>query len=223
MPSRFRFVRSSVGMKALVAVTGLALLLYVIVHLAGNLLVFFGPQIFNNYSHTLLSNPLLVPVEIGLLFIGVVHVAYAVRLYVTNRQARPTLYQQKRYAVRPPSRKNVASATMIVSGLWVLAFVAIHIKAFKYGTEYLVPGTGVRDLYRLEGEIFSNLWTVSFYVISMVVLGSHLWHGIVSAFQSLGAPWAGGARLPLLVGKTVAGLIVGGFMAIAVWRYVTRW
>ena len=77
---------------------------------------------------------------------------------------------------------------MIVSGLWLLVFLLIHVKAFHdgWGTEYEWPAGG-RDLYRQEMETFQNPLMVAFYVISMLVVGSHLWHGISSAFQSLGA------------------------------------
>ena len=74
---------------------------------------------------------------------------------------------------------------MIVSGLWLLVFLVIHVKAFRFGVEHEWPAGG-RDLYRLEMENFANPLTVAFYVLSMVVVGSHLWHGISSAFQSLG-------------------------------------
>src|ERR671932_801576 len=126
-------------------------------------------------------------------------------MFVGNQQARPLAYKQKKYAGRP-SRKSVASSTMIVSGLWLLAFIVIHVKAFRYGTEYEWPAGG-RDLYRLEVENFANPLMVGFYVISMIIVGSHLWHGIASAFQSLGADNPKWTPRLLVAAKTVAVLI----------------
>ena len=90
---------------------------------------------------------------------------------------------------------------MIFSGLWLLVFIIIHVKAFRYGTEYEWPAGG-RDLYRLEMENFRNPLMVGFYVLSMLVVGSHLWHGVSSAFQSLGRRQTGaGRRFILPAGK----------------------
>jgi succinate dehydrogenase / fumarate reductase cytochrome b subunit len=219
MPSRLRVFSTTVGTKILIGLTGLALFVYLILHIAGNLLVFAGPATFNNYSHTLLSNPLLVPVEIGLLLIFIVHIWKAAGNYLSNRRARPVGYAE-RHSRGTPSRRSVASLTMILSGIWLLVFVVIHVRAFKYGPEYVDPN-GVRDLYRLEMENFSNPLTVVFYVLTMLVVGSHLWHGIVSGFQSLGAPNPSDAPRALATGKTIAVLIAGGFIVIAVWAFLT--
>jgi len=177
-----RVFSSSVGTKLLIGLTGLALFAYLIVHLAGNLLIFWGQDTFNEYSHRLMSNPLVVPVEIGLLLIFLLHVYKTVRMYLGNQQARPVRYARKEPAGRP-SRKTFASSTMIFSGLWLLVFIVIHVKAFRYGTEYPWAAGG-RDLYRLEMENFQNPLMVGFYVLSMLVVGSHLWHGVSSGFQS---------------------------------------
>src|SRR5439155_20473046 len=112
MSSRTGVFSSSVGTKLLIGVTGLALFLYLIVHIAGNALVFFGPDVFNQYSHQLLSNPLVPLIEIVLLLIFLIHIYKAVRMFIANQQARPSPYARKRYA-GPPSRKSVASSTMI--------------------------------------------------------------------------------------------------------------
>ena len=217
MSSRLRVFDSSVGTKILIGLTGLALALYLVVHIAGNLIVFLGPEIFNEYSHTLLSNPLIPIIEIVLLAIFLVHIYKTVRMYLANRQARPIAYAQKRNAGKP-SRKTFASTTMIFTGLWLLIFVIIHVMTFKYGPEY-DAGDGVRDLYRLEMENFSNPLVVAFYVVSMIVVGSHLWHGASSAFQSLGIDNPRWTPRLLTAGKAFAVLIAGGFIVIALWAH----
>lgn len=219
MVSRFRVFDSSVGTKILIGLTGLASALYLVLHVVGNLLVFLGPNLFNNYSHMLLSNPLIPVIEVGLVLIFVAHIYKTARNYLANRQARPIPYARKEYA-GPPSRKSIASSTMIFSGLWLLAFVIIHVRTFKYGPEYEAAG-GVRDLYRLEMENFADPLTTAFYVLTMLVVGSHLWHGAVSSVQSLGAPNPSRAPGVLAAGKTLAVAIAAAFVVIALWAYLT--
>ena len=89
MVPRSRVFSSSVGTKILVGTTGLALFLYLIIHVAGNLLIFFGPDFFNKYAYTLESNPLVPIIEIGLLLIFLTHVYRTVTMYRGNRRARP--------------------------------------------------------------------------------------------------------------------------------------
>jgi len=220
MASRIGVFSTSVGTKILIGITGVALVLYLIVHIAGNLMVFGGPAVFNKYAYTLEGNPLIPIVEIGLLLIFLIHVYKTVRMFIGNQQARPTRYVQKKYAGRP-SRKSLASSTMIASGLWLFLFVIVHVRAFRYGTEYAWPAGG-RDLYRLEMENFSNPLVVAFYIVSMVVVGSHLWHGVSSAFQSLGVDHPRVTPKLLMAGRLLAVLIAAGFIAIAAWAYLTQ-
>ena len=212
---------SSVGTKVLIAVTGLCLFLYLILHLVGNALVFFGPETFNGYAHMLISNPLVVPVEIGLLAIFLLHVFKTVKMYFDNRQARPDGYEMKRLAGHT-SRKSVASSTMFWTGLVTFVFVVVHLKQFKFGTLYHVGGTDVRDLYRLEMELFSQTATVALYTVGMVLIGLHLRHGISSALQSLGMDSPRHTSKILAGGTILAILIAGGLGLIPLWVYFTR-
>jgi succinate dehydrogenase / fumarate reductase cytochrome b subunit len=219
MTSRSRVFSTSVGTKIVIGITGIALFLYLLIHIAGNLVVFFGPAVFNKYAYTLEGNPLLPIVEIGLLIVFLIHIYKTVRMFLGNQSTRPVGYAQKKSAGRP-SRKTVASSTMILSGLWLFAFLIVHVKAFRYGVEHEWPAGG-RDLYRLEMENFTNPLMVGFYVISMLVVGSHLWHGVSSAFQSLGLDQPAWTRFILPAGKTVAVLVAGGFIVIALWAHFT--
>jgi succinate dehydrogenase / fumarate reductase cytochrome b subunit len=218
MAIRMRIFSSSVGTKLLIGATGLALFIYLITHIAGNLLMFAGRDTFNQYSHMLISNPLIPVIEIALVLIFLLHIYKTVTMYLGNQQARPVGYKQKK-AAGPPSRKTFSSTTMIFSGLWLLAFIVIHVKQFKYGTEYEVAGSGIRDLYRLEMENFSNPILVAFYVLSMLVVGSHLWHGVASGVQSLGGSQASWTPRILAAGKVAAVLIAGIFIVIALWAH----
>jgi succinate dehydrogenase / fumarate reductase cytochrome b subunit len=217
MASRSGIFSSSVGTKIVIGLTGIALFLYLLIHIAGNLVVFFGPVAFNKYAYTLEGNPLLPIVEIGLLLLFLIHIYKTVRMFVGNQRTRPVGYARKKTA-GPPSRKTFASSTMIVSGLWLVAFLVIHVKTFRFGVEQEWPAGG-RDLYLLEMQAFTNPLIVGFYIISMVVVGSHLWHGVSSAFQSLGLDKPAWTRFVLPAGKTVAVLIAGGFIVIVLWAH----
>lgn len=221
MASRSGLFSSSVGTKIVIGLSGLFLVTYLIIHIAGNLLIFFGPEVFNTYAYTMeVRNPTLWIIELVLLAGFLVHIYKTVRMFLRNQQTRPVAYVQKKYAGRP-SRKSLASSTMIVSGLWLLAFLVIHVKTFRFSEEIPWPGGG-RDLYRQEMAALSNPFVVGFYVLSMVVVGSHLWHGVSSGLQSLGLDHPVWTPRVLTAAKVLAVLIAGGFIAIAVWVYFTQ-
>jgi succinate dehydrogenase / fumarate reductase cytochrome b subunit len=204
---------SSTGTKFLIALSGLALIAFLVFHLAGNLLVFAGAKTFNTYATVVGGNPIVVnTLELGLLAIFGLHIYKAVRNFLANRDARPVPYHKKEWA-GGPSRKSTASSTMIVTGSLVLLFVVLHLKHFKFGGVHEHPG----GLYGLEMQTFSDPLTVLFYVVSLTVIGFHLWHGFWSAFQSFGL---GNARFTpriALISKVVAILITGGFLTIPIW------
>jgi len=209
---------SSVGTKLLIALTGLSLVGFLIFHLFGNLLLFLGPTAYNEHAHALISNPLVVPAEFGLLAIFLLHAFKAVSNFVRNRGARPKRYEVARWA-GGASRKSWGSTSMIVSGLIILAFVPLHLLKFKYGPYYHAPEPGVRDLYRLLIEVFQSGWTVAVYVITMILIGLHLRHGVSSSLQSLGLIPARWTRAFLLTGIVVALIVGAGFVLIPIYIY----
>jgi succinate dehydrogenase / fumarate reductase cytochrome b subunit len=222
MPTFRRLFSSSVGTKLLIGLTGLLLFLYLILHLAGNALIFAGPDIFNTYSHRLISNPLIVPIEIALLVVFLLHVYKAVTNYVANRRARPIGYDQKRFAGHT-SRKSFASSTMIWSGLIVFLFIIVHVKQFKYGAWYqTVSDDPIRDLARTEYEVFAQPAWVAFYVIATLLVGLHLRHGISSGFQSIGFDHPVYTRRLTQWGVAFAILIGAGLAMIPIWVFLTQ-
>ena len=216
-----RVFSSSVGTKLLIGLTGLALFAYLIVHLAGNLLIFGGQEIFNEYSHRLISNPLVVPVEIGLLLIFLLHIYKTVKMWMDNQAARPVRYQKTAWAGHT-SRKSLASSTMIYSGLTIFVLVLIHLKQFKFGTMYEIGSPPVRDLYRTEVEIFSQPGWVGLYLIFVGLVAAHLRHGISSAVQSLGISHPVYTKRIVLLGTILAIVIGAGFAIIPLWVLLTR-
>lgn len=218
MLSRFgRAFSSSVGTKLLMGLTGLALFAYMILHLAGNALILAGPDVFNDYSHLLISNPLIVPIELGLLAIFLVHIYKAITMWTANKAARPVGYLTKVNAGHT-SRKSVASSTMILSGILILLFVIVHVKQFKFGSFYLVNDSAdVRDLFRTEVEVFSSPFWVAVYVIATLLVGLHLRHGVASGFQSLGIDHPVYTRRLTAIAIVFAVLIGVGLAVIPVW------
>lgn len=221
MPTPRSFLSSSVGSKILIAVTGLALVGFLVVHLAGNLLLLAGPEAFNEYSHALISNPLIYIAEAGLAAIFVLHVFKAVTNWAGNRSARPSKYAEKHWA-HHTSRKSWASTTMIVTGVVTFVFVLLHLKTFKFGPWYETPTPEgpMRDLYRLTVEVFQSPVYVAFYVICMGLLAFHLQHGLSSALQSLGVNHPRYTRFILMAGTVLAIAIGAGFALIPVYVLV---
>ena len=213
---------SSVGSKFLVALTGLSLVGFLVAHLAGNLLILAGPEKFNGYSHALISNPLVIPAELGLIGLLLLHIFRALWHVMKGRTARPQPYARKTWA-GGPSRKSWGSTTMAVSGIILLFFLISHIATLKYGAYYASSGPGPepgeRDIYRLVVEVFQSPGMVLFYVVSMAVIGMHLRHGISSAFQSLGLMTPGWTPAILSGGLWLAILLSAGFALLPVWVY----
>jgi len=221
MATLWKFFSSSIGSKFIIAVSGLCLFAFLVVHLAGNLLIFLGPEALNHWGHLLVSNPLTIPAEIGLALIFLTHAYKAVLMWWDNRRARPSGYAEKKWA-GSVSRKNVGSATMIVSGPIVFAFVVWHVLTFKYGPVYEAAEPGVRDLSRLIFEAFSQPLVAGLYVVVMILIGLHLRHGIASAFQSLGADGPRFTPIAIVAGTMLAVLIGAGFAIIPIWVFFIR-
>jgi succinate dehydrogenase / fumarate reductase cytochrome b subunit len=180
-PSRLAlFWDSSVGKKALMAVTGLILSAYVVAHLIGNLQVYSGAAAIDAYAAFLHSKPgLLWVARLVLLAAVLVHAICGIQLYMRKKTARPVEYQAKANI-----QGSTASRTMLVSGVVILLFVVYHLLHFTTGSVHpsfqeLKPFHNVTTGFRQFGASF-------LYIVAMVGVGFHLWHGIYSMFHSLG-------------------------------------
>ena len=206
-----RFLTSTIGRKMLMGASGLLLLAFLVTHVSGNLLVFAGRDTFNHYSDSLVRNPLVYVAEVGLLVLFLAHFATGFLVTRGNWSARPVQYAVKRRA-GGASHKSVASTTMILSGVFLLLFVPLHLWTFKYGPHYASPADpAVRDIYRLVLEEFHEPLEVAWYVGAMVIIGFHLWHAFASGFESLGVN-----DHPMLrrMGQVLAVAITVGFIVI---------
>jgi succinate dehydrogenase / fumarate reductase, cytochrome b subunit len=174
------FYSSTVGKKAVMAVSGCILFLFVVGHLIGNLQIYEGPRKLNQYSAFLHSMPaLLWTVRITLLVMVALHIWSSVQLAVRNISARPEGYKKKKSTV-----SSYASRTMYWSGPIILAFVIYHLLDLTVGTvnPHFVPGS----VYANVIASFQVTPVASFYILAMVLLCLHLYHGVWSMFQSLG-------------------------------------
>lgn len=181
----FNFIKSTVGLKYIMGLTGLIWAGFVFGHMAGNMLIFVSRDAYNLYGHALTSGYAIYAIEALLLSALLVHILCAVVLTVKNRKARPS-----RYAVIPNGDKGsrLASRTMAFQGTLVLFFIVTHLITFKFGTVYTttIEGVQVRDLARLMVEVFSQPLYVFWYFVSLLILMAHLSHGVGSIFQSFG-------------------------------------
>lgn len=210
-----QFFKSNIGLKFCMAVSGTLLCLFLLVHMAGNLLILADAQVFNDYAYALTKNKILLYVaEAGLLGIVGLHIVAAVVLARRNRAARPQAYQVKTNSGL--SRRNWFSSNMIITGGFVVFFLVYHINHFKFGPEYQTVQNGVpmRDLARLVEHEFTEAYEVILYVVAMLVIAFHLFHGVRSLFATFGAESGKSMRLIQAISYSFVVLVMGGFILI---------
>jgi len=206
---------SSIGKKIIMGVTGAILVLFILGHLAGNLLIFLGPDAINAYSKKLIDlGPLLWVARIGLLTAVLLHIWMAIWLVIENRKARPVQYHLKR-----STQTTYAARTMAISGFIVLGFIIYHLLHFTFhvtnpNISHLTDTLGRHDVYSMVILSFQNIYISIAYIISLALLCMHLSHGIGSVFQSLG--FNNEKTLPILTwsGRGLAVLIFLGYIFI---------
>lgn len=177
--SKLNLFNSSVGRKFVMALTGIFLVIFLLVHLSVNLTLFAGKEAFESASHFMGTNPIIQSMQYILALGFLIHIVMGIRLEIQNRNARSVSYIKENYRANTPA----SSKYMIYSGLLVLLFLIIHLK------NYFVPMKfqGVKDNhYDFVVELFKNPIYVIIYVISFIFLSIHLSHGIKSSFQSMG-------------------------------------
>jgi succinate dehydrogenase / fumarate reductase cytochrome b subunit len=206
---------SSIQLKVAMALTGAVLLLYLVVHMVGNLKIFFGEKALNTYAHwlrligepALPSEGMLWIVRTVLLVSVVAHIVAATILARRARAARPV-----RYAHRRPVTTSYASRTMRWGGVIILLFVIYHILDLTTGT---VNPNGV------PGEVYDNVvadfsrWYITLaYTIAMIAVGLHVRHGAWSALQTLGRSSGPDQKRYKAVALVFAVVLTAGFLAV---------
>lgn len=208
------YVRSSVGAKQIMAITGLGLLLFAIVHMAGHLGMFAGRDAYNSYAHNLQSMGVLKwAVRAGLLGLVVVHIATAVALVRANQAARPNKYVVVRY-----KRTSLAARTMALTGLVVLAFIVYHLLHFTIGwvqpdSFHTLDDKGRYDAYSMFVIGFKNTPILISYLVAVTLLCLHLTHGAGSWVQSLGFRHPKYQAITTRLGPVLATLLIIGYAA----------
>ena len=218
------FWNSSIGKKILVALTGVALLLFLPGHLIGHLLVFAGQDAINGYAlflHELGHGAAIWIARLGVLGAFVIHLVLTIQLTATNRAART------QYAYPSTVQASISSRLMIWSGLTILAFVIYHLLHFtvRIGNEYngesyftTLPGHQgeVHNVYKMMIDGFSWAPASAFYIVALTLLCSHLSHGFASVFQTLGIRSRKTTEVIRKLGWTYALLVWLGFISIPI-------
>ncbi|MFM8568672.1 MAG: succinate dehydrogenase cytochrome b subunit [Candidatus Kapaibacterium sp.] len=221
MPTTSSILSSTVMQKAVVAVSGLLFVLFLIGHLSGNLLIYTGPMGFNKYAQGLRDlGPLLWIFRIVLVASLALHVTFTIRLRGRNTDARPV-----EYAVKKPVASTVYSRSMMYTGFTILAFVVFHLAHLTWGkvqpehyagTWMLPDGRAVHDVYKMTVAGFATPWISLVYVVCVSMVMLHLQHAIQSAVQTLGFRHPRYAPLVLKTGAAIALVLWLGFVSIPV-------
>ncbi len=208
-----KFWRSTVGKKVVMGVTGVGLMAFVFLHMAGNLQMFAGADVMRRYAELLrTSEELLWVARLGLLGMAILHVIAALQLTRINAAARPVGYAKKE-----PQVSTLASRTMRVGGILLLVFIVYHIGHFTTG--WFHPALVHLQPYGNVILGFRSPWVVLFYVVAMVFLGLHLYHGAWAGWRTLGLKKRSADPLARQVALWFAVLVWAGFTTIpvAVW------
>jgi succinate dehydrogenase / fumarate reductase cytochrome b subunit len=205
-----RFYESTIGKKAIMAVTGLLLAGFLVAHMLGNLQIFFGPEVMNHYAETLHGNPLLLWTVRTILFVSVVlHIWASIQLSVIKRQARPIPYTKYN-----PAHSSWASRTMMLSGPIIAVFVIFHLLHLTTGTIHpnFVPLRAYENL--VNG--FAVVPIALTYIAVMIFIGFHLSHGAWSMFQSVGFSHPRYTPLIRKAAAIIAWTLIAGFISVPV-------
>ena len=212
MNRALRFYSGAPGKKFVMGVTGLIGIGFLIVHMAGNLLAFRGPEAINAYSHFLKSTgELLWIARIVLIVAVILHVIAAYQLTMQNRAARPLGYVN-----RKPQVSTWAARTMRWGGVLLLIFIPLHILHFTTGAIEPAGGFSETDIFANIVSSFRIWWVTLFYVVSMVALGFHLYHGAWSSVRSLGVSQASEDPQHRTVAGAIAIVVWAGFTVIPI-------
>jgi succinate dehydrogenase / fumarate reductase, cytochrome b subunit len=211
--------RSTVALKALMAVTGLIMIGYLLAHMYGNLKVFSGESAFNDYAHHLrvLGEPILP--RSGLLWILRVvllasvfaHMYAAFKLWARARKARGGVQRYRSNRARTGVQRTYASFTLRWGGVVIALFVLYHLMHLTWNV--VAPGGPAPEPYDRVVNGFRVWWVVVIYTVAMAAVGFHLRHGVWAALTTLGANVSSLARQRLnLLAYAVAGIITIGFL-----------
>ena len=212
---------SSVFRKQMIAITGLAMIGFVVAHLSGNLLIYGGPEVFNAYADTLKKiSKILWVMRIGLIAAVLIHIVLTIQLVLENRAARNGQY----HGGGPKGDRSLATYTMKYTGLLVIAFLALHLYDFTFGNHHgeqsIIEGLNDNESLGLFGLVWNSFKDVPrsiFYVFAVIAVGLHLSHGIESVFQTFGFNHERYTPLIKKLGVFIAVILTIGFGSIPIY------
>ena len=216
------FLTSSIGKKLIMSLTGLFLIVFLAVHLIGNLqlLIDDGGRQFNLYAKFMTTNPFIKLTSYGLYAFILLHAIQGILLWLKNKAAKAG-----GYAVNKTRATNTSAGlakNMGWLGIIIFVFLLIHMYQFwlqmKLGNVPMATydGAEVKDLYAPVMAAFNNIGYVVFYVFSMIVIAFHLWHGFQSSFQTLGLNHKKYTPFIQGLGKAYSILVPLGFASIPI-------
>ena len=217
------YFSSKIFQKALAALSGGFLVIFLLGHLVGNLQLFIpgelGQKQFNSYALFMTTNPAVIALSYLTYTSIILHSILTLYLVLRSRSARSVRYQVSSGS----SNSSWASRNMAFLGTMLLIFLIIHLRSFWYEMHFGDIGLdkwGNKDLYTVTVSAFQNTLYTAFYVLSMLMLSFHLLHGVSSAFQTLGLSTSKYEKIINFVGKSIAVLIPLIFASIPITLYV---
>jgi len=207
------FTSSSIGRKFLMGITGLFLVTFIAVHLLVNSFSLVSAELFNAGSHFMGTNPLIQAMQYVLAAGFLFHIVMGIVLTIKNNAARPVKYAMN----KPGENANIASRSMIYTGVLVMLFLFLHLKDFFVPIKFQ-HGTYGTD-YDLLVTVFSNPLYVGIYVVAFILLSIHLYHGFQSAFQTIGVNHPKYTPAIKFLGVLYCFIVGLGFSAIALFHY----
>lgn len=215
-------VSSSLGKKYIMGITGLLLCGFLVTHLAGNLLMYVSPDVYNNYAHSLHEQEwLIVIAEIGLLVLFLLHLWLAFDLARMNRRARLVSYEAKRTKEGAELAPARADTWMLLSGLFVLGFLLVHLADFHFELSpdiaYETEAGNPKEPFDKAIAVLTNPIRALVYIVGTVFLAFHLSHGFSSAFRSLGISHPKYNQFLRRLGYVFAVIFGLGFATFPIW------
>lgn len=223
-----RFLTSSLGQKVIMSLTGIFLILFLTVHMSGNLQLLSddGGRSFNIYAAFMSENPLIRVVSIGLYTFILLHSIQGITLALANRKAKGGKYAHGKVAGATWASKNMA-----LLGILIFAFLCLHMGDFWVKMRFTdqltmvtYPGhdEAVQDIYSRVNVAFQEPWIVIVYLVGVFALAVHLIHGFQSAFQTLGIAHEKYSPAINIIGWIYTVLICGGFAIMPLYHYFLR-
>ena len=214
---------SSLGKKYLMAITGLFLCSFLIIHFLGNIALFTNPVQFNEYTRFMSSNPIIRVMEIVLVLGFLTHIIDAIILTRANKKAQPVKYAMNK------NKSSWYSRNMGLTGTIILVFLILHLQSFWYEYKFgevlmTVDSNGyeIKDMFTIVKTAFSEWWYSAIYILAMILLGSHLNHGFQSAFQSVGLRHKKYTPIIKMLGTGFSISITLGFISFPIYFFIIQ-